>query len=72
MFGTATHAQDTYDCVLRSLGISALTDAITNGLNSSVGKAVLKKAIRKLASRTLGWIGVAWAAYEFGDCMAWW
>ena len=72
MFGTTVYAQDTYDCVLRTIGITALTDAINNGLSSSAGKAALKKAIRKIASRVLGWVGAAWAAYEFGDCMGWW
>lgn len=72
MFGHVAYAQDAYDCVLRTLGIKALTEAIDRGLSSPAGKAALSKAIRKIASRTLGWVGAGWAAFEFGDCMEWW
>jgi len=73
LFGDTVHAEsDLYDCALRSLGVTALSEAFSNGLKSSAGKRALKKAIRKIAARTLNWIGVAWAAYEFGDCMDWW
>ena len=63
---------DLFDCILRTLGITVLKDAIDNGLSSSAGKALLSKSLRKIASRTLGWVGAAWAAYELGDCMDWW
>lgn len=78
LFISSAHANsfyqenDLYDCALRSLGISALTEAFEKGLKSEAGKKALKKAIRKVAARTLGWVGAAWAAYEFGDCMGWW
>ncbi|WOC40372.1 hypothetical protein [Polaribacter sp. HL-MS24] len=58
---------DWYDCMLRSVGI----DAVVELLKGKVTKAIAKKAIRKIASRTLGWIGAAIAVYEFGDCMDW-
>jgi len=64
--------QDLYDCALRTLGISELTDALAKGINSRAGKTALKKAIRKVAVRVVGWVGAVWAAYEFGDCMGWW
>lgn len=70
LFGTLMFAQgNLYDCALRSIGITALNEAIRNSLNSSAGKAALKKAIRKIAARALGWIGAAWAIYEFVECM---
>ena len=76
LFITSAHAtsveQDTYDCALRAFGITAITDVVNNGISSAAGKKALKKAIRKVASRVLGWVGAAWAAYEFGDCMGWW
>lgn len=66
LFATQIYAQDAYDCVLRSLGVTALTEALRNG-----SKAALKKAVFKIAKRAIGWVGAAWAAYEFGDCMGW-
>ena len=72
MFGQTVYAQDLYDCALRTLGITALTEAFDKGINSSAGKALLKKVVRKIATKTLGWVGAAWAAYEFGDCMNYW
>ena len=72
MFGRTVYALNLYDCALRTLGITALTEAFDRGINSSAGKALLKKAVRKIAARALGWVGAAWAAYEFGNCMNWW
>lgn len=77
LFIFETHASsyqenDLYDCVMRTLGVTALTEAFNKGLSSSAGKKALKKAVRKIATKTLGWVGAAWAAYEFGDCMGWW
>ncbi len=70
-FGYSLHAlngePDWYDCMLRAVGIDALIELI----NGNVTKQIAKKAIRKVVSRTLGWIGAAIAAYEFGSCMEW-
>lgn len=58
---------DWYDCALRSIGVDALIELF----NGKITKAILIKVIRKIASRTIGWIGAAIAVYEFGDCMEW-
>jgi len=58
-----------FDCALDALGIPA---GILLGAAKSYTRAALIKAARKLATRTLGWIGVGIAIYEFGDCMNWW
>ena len=64
--------EDWYDCLLRSVGIDAVID-IVNGkvIGSAAVKSLLKKSIRKIASRSLGWVGAGIAVYEFGDCMDW-
>lgn len=67
LFVSSMYAQDGYDCALRAVGI----DAVIELFNGKVTKQIAKKAIRKIASRALGWVGAAWAAYEFGDCMGW-
>lgn len=67
LFATSVYAQNAYDCALRAVGI----DAVVELFNGKVTKKIAKKAIKKIASRALGWIGAAWAAYEFGDCMGW-
>jgi hypothetical protein len=61
------YAQDTFDCAIRAVGI----DAVITLFNGKVTKEIAKKAIKKIAKRALGWVGAAWAAYEFGDCMGW-
>lgn len=67
---------DTFDCAMRSLGISAAVELFNSGVSAVAKATVRKKAIRKvitkIASRTLGVIGAAWAIYEFGECMEWW
>lgn len=67
MIVSSLYAQDTYDFALSAVGI----DAVLELFNGKVTRAIAQKAIRKIASRTLGWVGAAWAAYEFGDCMGW-
>ncbi|MCH3881500.1 MULTISPECIES: hypothetical protein [Tenacibaculum] len=66
-FASSMYAQDTFDCLIRSVGIDAVVDMV----KGRISKAAVSKLVRKLAKRALGPIGAAWAAYEFGDCMGW-
>lgn len=62
------YAQDEwYDCLLRSVGI----DAVIELFNKKVTKTIALKVVRKVASRTVGWVGAGIAVYEFGRCMDW-
>jgi hypothetical protein len=60
-------------CAEAAMGIPAL-ESLFSGystlLSGSITTAV--GAFKNIAKRYLGWIGVAIAAYEFGDCMNWW
>jgi len=38
---------------------------------TKAGKALINKSIRKVATRSPGWVGAAIFTYEFGDCMVW-
>lgn len=63
---------DWYDCLIRAFGIDAVIEIVnSNVVNSTMAKSLLKNSIRKIASRTLGWIGAGIAVYEYGDCMDW-
>ncbi|MDX1314700.1 MAG: hypothetical protein R3356_04295, partial [Eudoraea sp.] len=65
---TLTEAKpDWMECMLVAVGV----DAIIEFAKGNVTEAIAKKAIRKIASRTLGWVGVALALYEYGNCMEW-
>jgi hypothetical protein len=66
-FATSVYAQDTFDCLIRSVGI----DAVVEIVKGKITKKAVSKLIRKVAKRALGPIGAAWAIYEFGDCMGW-
>ena len=67
---TNEDSNDWYDCLLRSVGIDAVIEIVNSKtLGSAAAKRLIKKAVRKVASRALGWIGVGIAVYEFGDCM---
>ena len=80
MFGTSAYAanasfffvSDIGQCAGEALGISAIAAAVSQGLNTAAGKALLKKAVRKAAARALAWVGAAIFVYEFGDCIGWW
>jgi hypothetical protein len=63
-------ALSTYDCALRAFGIEAMIILSQQGIRN-VPKTVMRRALMKVASRTIGWVGAAWAAYEFGSCMEW-
>jgi hypothetical protein len=71
-FGSSAHASQIGECAGDALGFSAIAGLAAGSLETSAGKALLKKAIRKIASRALGWVGAAIFTYEFGDCMGWW
>lgn len=71
-FGSSAHASQIGECDGNALGFSAIAGLAAGSLETSAGKAILKKAIRKIASRALGWVGAAIFTYEFGDCMGWW
>ena len=58
-----------FDCAMDALGIPA---GLLVGSLKEYTRAAIIKAAKKLATRTLGWIGVGIAIYEFGDCMNWW
>ena len=58
-----------FDCAMDALGVPA---GLLIGSAKDLTKAALIKAAKKLATRVVGWIGVAIAVYEFGDCMNWW
>ena len=57
------------DCAMDALGIPA---GLILGSAKNLTQGALLKAAKKLATRTLGWIGAGIAIYEFGDCMEWW
>jgi len=58
---------DWVDCMITAVGI----DVAVEFLKGNITEAIAKKAIRKIASRVLGAIGAAIAAYEFASCMGW-
>ena len=75
-FGTLGYAQNTQlseakpdwvDCMIIAVGI----DAVVEFLKGNVTEAIARKAIKKIASRAMGFIGAAVAMYEFGNCMGW-
>jgi hypothetical protein len=71
VFIQSANASEIGECAGDALGVSALAAVVDQGLHTQAGKALLKKAIRKVASRALGWVGAAIFAYEFMDCMGW-
>lgn len=71
-FIQSAHASEIGECAGDALGISAIAAVLRGGLQTETSKKLFKKAIRKAASRALGWVGAAIFTYEFGDCMGWW
>lgn len=79
LFGSRAYAQvgptneisevkpDWVQCMIQAVGV----EAIIEFAKGNVTKSIAKKAIRKIASRTLGWVGVALALYEYSNCMGW-
>lgn len=57
------------DCAMEALGVPS--GLILGSAKNLTTKAILKAA-KKLATRTVGWLGAAVAVYEFGDCMNYW
>lgn len=72
---------DIIDCLLYATGVDDISSLIKDGLgigcvaNYYSGTKMLMTAknatqiIKGFAKRTLGWVGVAWMIYDFGDCL---
>ncbi|APY08758.1 hypothetical protein BWZ20_10775 [Winogradskyella sp. J14-2] len=67
----ATHKSEVFDCAMQALGITALGELISNGVNGMSGGAA-RKFLKRVLVRYMGWVGAGIAVYEFGDCMNWW
>lgn len=69
IFVETAYANETWDCAARALGIP--TAMIAGGMKNMTVKAMMKSA-SKLAGRTLGWVGLAFAVADFTSCMGYW
>lgn len=75
IFIPEAHASEIYDCALQAAGVKVLMELASEGLVAGakkLGKKGALKLVKKVAARSLGWVGAGVAAYEFGDCMNWW
>ncbi|WP_028284090.1 hypothetical protein [Olleya marilimosa] len=63
--------QDVVNCLGVALGLNEIWGLIDNTAQLATVQGT-KKLLKLLAKRYLGWIGVAIAAYTFGDCMDAW
>jgi len=54
-------------CIRSALGVEAAYEIITGNAAANVDNVL--KAASKLARRTLGWVGAAYAVYEFTVCV---
>ncbi len=69
LFGSSVYAQGgVWECAGQALGFYAIAEIFAGQVSNS---AILG-AFKKVAARTLGWVGLALAIYEFGDCMGYW
>ncbi|MBL87605.1 MAG: hypothetical protein CMO82_13215 [Winogradskyella sp.] len=71
MLNIATQKSEVFDCAMQALGITALGELISNGVNG-MSKGAARKFMKRVFVRYMGWIGAGIAVYEFGDCMNWW
>lgn len=67
--GNGVQSNSVLDCVMDALGVPA---GLITGTAKNLGKKAVIKAVKKLATRFLGWVGAAIGVYEFGDCMGYW
>jgi hypothetical protein len=59
---------EAYDCALQAVGITAIVDLMNGGIQK-LGKKGVMKVLKKVATKYLGWVGAAYALFEFADCM---
>ncbi len=72
ILGTELYANKTdpqfLDCLSRSAGIAKVLELFNEKVLTEI---VIKRALRTLAKKYIGWAGFAWSVYEFGSCMEW-
>ncbi|WP_426431468.1 hypothetical protein ACPX19_03290 [Winogradskyella sp. HB-48] len=57
---------DTVDCLLRATGLDAFHQGFWNSFSN---RRALLRAVGRVATRTLGWIGAALIVADFAHCM---
>jgi hypothetical protein len=65
-------SKGTWDCAMEAIGVAAISEligAIGSTAAIQASKAVILKAVGKLASRYAGWIGAAVMVADFTECM---
>ena len=75
LLGIQTANADAWGCFKRASGIAGIASIFRNGLRQTIlvhGKRYVINIMSKALGRTLGWIGVGIAIYDFGRCMDWW
>lgn len=60
------------DSLLDFVGVHYLTDLASSYAAGQITSTVLAQTVKGLLKKAGIGIGVAWAAYDFGDCMNWW
>lgn len=59
-------------CAIDAIGITAITQLFSVGIKQAIkdmGKKAVLKMVGKVAAKYIGWVGAAWAAYDFYECI---
>ena len=53
-------------------GIAGMVSNFVSMWNSGASVSTVLGVVKNIFRTAVGWFGVGWAVYEFGDCIGWW
>ncbi len=58
-------------CAMEATGVTLLLDFYSGGMFTPVSKALIIKAVGRVAAKYIGWVGAAISLYDLATCMEW-
>lgn len=56
---------------MEATGVTMLLDLYSGGMFTPVSKALIIRAVGRVAAKYIGYIGIAMTMYDFTSCMGW-
>lgn len=68
---TSPFLDNFFRCAMEATGVTMLLDLYSGGMYTPVSKALIIRAVGRVAAKYISWIGIAMTMYDFASCMGW-
>lgn len=68
---TSPFLDNFFRCAMEATGVTMLLDFYSGGMFTPVSKALIIRAVGRVAAKYIGWVGAAISLYDLATCMEW-